>query len=148
MLHLNNHLYTKLMCLFMDSEFLVSHCRLRTPKHFYGLSLLELCLTTINEVFHPRGCLSLLAITRHKFSLPHYSTVRLCWTSSHFTKPTQSKTKCSVDFSTMHPHPFNVMSLCICNAMRHCMLYHSACIMNVIRTTQTTQFIMCHGQLS
>ena len=46
MLHLNDHLYTKLMCLFVGIEFLVSHCRLRTPRHFYGLSPLELCLTT------------------------------------------------------------------------------------------------------
>ena len=47
MLHLNDHLYTKLMCLFVGSEFLVSHRRLRTPRHFYGLSQLELCLITL-----------------------------------------------------------------------------------------------------
>ena len=148
MLQLNDHLYTKVMCLFVGSEFLVSHRRLRTPRHFYGLLPLELCLTTTNESFTRGGCLSLLAITRHKFSLPHYSILRLCWTSSHLTKPNQLNTKCSVDFSTMHSHPFNAMSLCICNAMRHCILYHVTCIMNATQTTQTTQFIMCHGQLS
>ena len=31
---------------FMSSEFLVSHRKLRTPKHFHELSPLELCITT------------------------------------------------------------------------------------------------------
>ena len=96
--------------------------------------------------FTLRGCLFLLAITRHKFSLPLYSTVRLRWTSSHLIKLTQSNTKRSVDSSTMHSHPFNSMSLCIFNAMRHCMLYHATCIMNATWTTQSTPLIVCHGQ--
>ena len=147
MLNLNDHLYTKLMCLFVGCKFL-SHRKVRTPRHFYGLSQLELCLTITNGSFTPRGCLSLLVITPHKFSLPHYSTVQLHWTSSYLTKPTQSNTKCSIGFSTMHSHPFNAMSPCICNSIRHYMLYHATCIMNATRTTKTTQFIMCHGQLS
>ena len=55
MLHLNDNLYTKLTCLFVGSKFLVSHRRLRTPKHFYELLSLELCLTTTNGSF-TRGC--------------------------------------------------------------------------------------------
>ena len=55
MLHLNDHLYTKLMCLFLSSEFFVSHRRLRTPRHFYGLSPLELCLTRIDRSFTRGG---------------------------------------------------------------------------------------------
>ena len=98
------------------------------------------------RVFHPRGCLSLLANTRLIFYLPHYSIVRLYWTSSHLTEPTQSNTKRSVDSSTIHSHPFNVMSPCICNAMRHCMLYHATCIMNAIWTKQSTPLTRCHGQ--
>ena len=47
MLHFNDHLYSKLMCLFVGSEFLVSHHRLHTPRHFYALSPLEICLTTL-----------------------------------------------------------------------------------------------------
>ena len=35
---------------------------------------------------------------------------------------------------TMHSHPFNAMSPCICNVMRHCMLYYATCIMNVTWT--------------
>ena len=54
MLHLHDHLYTKLMCFFMGSEFLVSHRRLRTPRYFYELSPLELCLTTLTGL-SPEG---------------------------------------------------------------------------------------------
>ena len=38
------------------------------------------------------------------------------------------------------------MSLYICNAMRHCMLYHATCIMNATWTTQSTPLTGCHGQ--
>ena len=41
MLHLNDHLYTKLMCILWGNKFLVSHRRLHKPKHFHGLSPLE-----------------------------------------------------------------------------------------------------------
>ena len=96
--------------------------------------------------FHPRECLSLLVVTRHKFSLPLYSTVYFFWTSSHLTEPTQSNTKCSVDSSTVHSHPINAMSPCIYNAMRRCMLYHATCIMNTTWITQSTPLTGCHGQ--
>ena len=89
-----------------------------------------LCLTIIGGSFTQGGDLSLLANTRHIFSLPFYSTVRLCWTLSHLTEPTQSNTKRNVDSSTMHSHPFNAMSPCICNAICHCMLYHATCMLN------------------
>ena len=49
-------------------------------------------------------------------------------------------------FSTMHSHSFNAMSPCICNVMRHCMLYHVTCIMNATWTTQSTPLTGCHGQ--
>ena len=38
------------------------------------------------------------------------------------------------------------MSLCICNAMHHCMLYHATCIMNAAWTTQSIPLTRCHGQ--
>ena len=49
---------------------------------------------------------------------------------------------------TMHSHPFNVMSPCICNAMCHCMLYHATYIMNATWTTQSTLLTGCHGQIT
>ena len=45
-----------------------------------------------------RDNLSLLAITRHKF-LPFYSIVRLCWTSSKGTEPTDQSPSEVIDFN-------------------------------------------------
>ena len=52
----------------------------------------------------------------------------------------------TIDSSIVHSHPFNAMSLCICYAMHHCMLYHATCKMNATWTTQSTSFTRCHGQ--
>ena len=108
----------------ISSGFLVSHRGLRKPRHFYGVSPLGTMSDHNWQVFHPRGDLSLLADNRHIFSLPFYSTLRLCWTLSHLP--------------TMHSHPFNAMSPCICNARCHCMLYHVTYMMNATWTTQST----------
>ena len=146
MKHLNDHFIFKTMLLFVGSEFLVSHRRLHKPRHFYSLSSLETMSNHNWRVFHPRGDLSLFANTRHMFSLPLYSTVQLCWTLTHLTEPTQSNTKRNVDSSTMHSHPFNAMSPCICKTICHCMLYHVTCIMNATWTTQSTPLTRCHEQ--
>ena len=146
MIHLNDHLIFKTMCLVVGSEFFVSHRSLHKPKQFYGLSPLGTMSNHNSQVFHSRGVLSLLANTRHIFSLSLYSTMQLCWTLSHLIEPTQSNTKHSVNSSIMHSHPFNVMSPFICNAIYHCMLCHPTCIMNVTWTTQSTSLTMCHGQ--
>ena len=100
-----------------------------TIFHRWGL-----CLTIIGKLFTQGRNLSLLVNTQHIFSLPFYSTVRLCWTLSHLTESTQSNTKRNVDLLTMHSHPFNAMSPCICNARCHCMLYHVICTMNATWT--------------
>ena len=130
MIHLNDHFIFKTMFLFVGSKFLVSHHRLRKPRHFYGLSPLGTMSEHNWGVFHPRGDSSLLANTWHIFSLPCYSTVQICWTLSHLTEPTKSNTKRSVDSLTMYSHPFNVISPNRCNEICHCMLYHVTCIMN------------------
>ena len=138
MLHLNDHLYTKLMCLFVGSEFLMSHCRLRTPRNFYGLTPLELCLTTLPGL-SSEGCLSLPTIAQHKFSLPLYSTVRLYWTLSHFTKPTQSNTKRIVDYNhAPTPIQCDVLVHMQCNAplrVISCPMYNECYMDNIIHTT-------------
>ena len=124
----------------------VSHHKLHKPRHFYDLSPLRTMSYHNWLVFHPREDLSLFANTRHIFSLALYSTVRHCWTLSHLTEPTQSNTKQSVYSLTMHSHPFNVMSPCICNVTCHYMLYHVTCLMNATWTTQSTPLTGCHGQ--
>ena len=130
MIHLNDHFTFKTMCLFVGSEFLVSHHRLCKLKHFYGLLPLGTMSDHNWRVFHPRAFLSLLVDTRHIFYFLLYSIVRLCWMLSHLTEPTQSNSKRGVDSSTMHSHPSIAMYLCICNAMCHFMLSHATCIMN------------------
>ena len=72
--------------------------------------------------------------------------MRLYWTLSYLTELTQLNTKRSIDSLTMHSHPFNAMSPCICNARCHCMLYHATCIMNATWATQPTPLTGCHGQ--
>ena len=138
MIHHNDHFIFKTMRLLMGSGFLVSYRGNHKPRHFYGLSPLGNMSYHNWRVFHPKRDLSLLVDTRHIFSLPFYSTVRLCWRLSHLIEPTQSNTKRSVNSLTMHSHPFNAMSPCICNTRCHCMLYHVTCIMNATWTTQST----------
>ena len=134
------------MRLLVGNGFLVSHRKLSKPKHFYNISPLRTMSNHNWRVFHPRGDLSLLADTQHIFSLSFSSIVRLCWTLSYLTEPTQSNTKRSVDLSTMYSHPFHAMSPCICNAICHCMLYNVTCIINATWTTQSTPLTGCHGQ--
>ena len=122
------------MRLYVGSGFLVSYRRLRKLRHFYGLSSLGTMSDHNLWAFHPREDLSLLANTRHIFSLPFYSTVRLCWTLSHLpSSPNQTPNTVSI-LPTMHSHLFNAMSSCICNARCHCMLYYVTCIMNATWT--------------
>ena len=64
------HFIFKTMHLFVGSGFLVSHRRLRKPRHFYGLSSLGTMSDHNWRVFHPRGDLSLLIDSRDIFSLP------------------------------------------------------------------------------
>ena len=91
------------------------------------------------RVFHLRGYLSLLSIIRHKFSLPFYSTVQLCWTSSNGTEPTQSITKCNVDYN----HALTLIQCDVlvhmqCNAPLHvmsCHIYNECYMDNINHTT-------------
>ena len=70
MLHHNNHFIFKIMRLYVGNGFLLSPRGLHNPKHFYGLSPLGTISDHIWRAFHPREDLSLLANTRHIFSLP------------------------------------------------------------------------------
>ena len=95
-------LYSKFMCLFMGSGFLVSHHGLGKPKHFYDLSLLGTMSNHNWRVFHSRGDLSLLANTRHMFSVSCNRETLLDIVP--FTEPTQSNTKRNVNLPTTHSH--------------------------------------------
>ena len=108
-------LYSKSMRLFMGSEFLVSHCGLHKPRHFYGHSSLGTMSDHNCRVFHPRGDLSLHADTRHIFSLSFQLTVRLCWMLSHLlSPPNQHQTQCRLSNHALTPNsmrcPLHVIS--------------------------------------
>ena len=127
-------LLSKSMPLYVGSGFLMSHCGLHKSRHFYCLSPLGTMSNHNLRVFHPREDLSLLANTRHIFSLPFYSTVRLCWTLSYLPSPPNQTPNTVSILLTMHSHPFNAMSPCICTVRCHCMLYHVTCTMNATWT--------------
>ena len=141
----------------MGSEFPGSHCRLHIPfDTFANFHHWILMSNQEYRVFHLRGYLSFLAIPNTCIFLFLFL---LCNHETHFgrcpilpsppsntkhsvdlpcTQDILSNTKNSVDLPTMHSHPFNAMSLCICNASCHYMLYHVTCIMNAPWTTQST----------
>ena len=121
MLHLNDHLYTKLMCLFVGSEFLGSHRRLCPPSNtFTGFHRWTHMYNQKYRVFHLKGYLSLLVFTRHIFS---FSCIQPCATLLDIVPQyrVHHQTPNAVLIHTMHSHSFHAMSLCICNAMCHCM---------------------------
>ena len=132
---------------FVGNEFLVSHHRLRTPKHFHGLSPLELCLTTNIESFI-RGGIYLCLLLPDTYFLYHF--IQPCdFVGRHSTVPSPpNQSPNAVLIIIMHSRPFNAKSPCICNAMRHCMLYHTTCIMNATWTTQSTPLTRCHEKIT
>ena len=122
------------MCLFVDSEFLEFHRRLRKPSYiFMGSHRWIHMYDKKYRGFHSRGYLYLLAITQHIFLflfIQSCDPVGCC----PIVPSTPNQTLNTVLIIIMHSHLFNVMSSCICNAMRHCMLYHVTCIMNATWT--------------
>ena len=118
---------------FVCNEFLVSHRKLRTPRHFYGLSPLELCLTTNTGSFTRGGVYPYLLLPDTTFLLLFHVTVQLYWTSSNDTEPTQSNTKCSVDYNHSHLIQCDVPVYMQCNASLHvisCHMYNECYIDN------------------
>ena len=140
MLHLNDHLYTKLMCLFLSSEFLVSHRRLRTPGHFYGLSSLELCLTTIDRSFTRGGVYPYLLLPDTNFI---YHIIQPC--DSVGLRPTlpsppnQTQNTVLILFNhALTPIPCHFPVHMKCNEPLHvisCHMYNECYMDNTINTT-------------
>ena len=98
---LNDHFTFKTMCLLWAVNFrglTVGSTHLPT---FFGLSLLE-CMNQY-RVFHPRECLAILAITRHKF---FYFIQQCDYVELHQTISSpliNHQMRCLI--STMHSHP-------------------------------------------
>ena len=127
MLHLNDNLYSK-PCVFL------------WVANFRGLTAIFTSLPTLSQAF----TVGHICITKHFHHWTHiYPCLLLPDTFSFsFIQPCNPVGRCptvpsppnqtpnAVLIITMHSHPFNAMSPCICNAMCHCMLYHATCIMN------------------
>ena len=112
-------LYSKSMCLFVGSGFLVSHRRLRKLRHFYDLSPIGTMSDHNWQVFHPRGDLSLLIDTWHIFSVSCNRATLL--NVVPFTESTQSNINAvSIYQPCTHTHEMRCFP-CICNVMHHCM---------------------------
>ena len=122
-------LYSKSMCLFVGSGFLVSHHRLCKPRHFYGLSPLGTVSDHNWRVFTRGGIYPFLLIPDTYFSF--HATVRLCWTLSNLPNPpNQTPNAVSIYQPCTHTQ-LNAMPSSIYNAKCHCMLSHVTCIMNI-----------------
>ena len=96
-------------------------------------------------VFHPRGDLSLLNDTQHIFSLPFESTVRLCWTLSYLTEPTQSTPKAVLIYQRCtHTHLMPCPMHMQCSMPLHVISchMHNKCYTD----TQSTPLTRCHRQ--
>ena len=139
MIHHNNQLYSKSMRLFVGSGFLVSHCGLLKPIHFYGLSPLGTMSYHNWRVIHPMGDLSILADTRHIFSISCNRATLL--NVVPFTELSQSNTKRCVNLPIMHSHPTQ------CDAPVHIQckmsLHVSSCYMyNILHGTIYKPYFM------
>ena len=103
--------------------------------------------TTYTGSFTRRGSIPIFYHPIHIF-IYMYATMRFCLTSANGTESTNhSITKHSVDsYHALTPMSYDVP---MHNAMRCATtcLCHTTFVRNAIWTTQTTQFIMCHGQL-
>ena len=117
----------------------MSHRRLRTPRHFHGHSPLELCPTTNNESFTRWGIYPCLLLPDTSFLLPFHLTMRLYWTSSNSTEPTQSNIKRSVNYNhALTPIQCDVPVHMQCNASLHvisCDMYNECYMDNTNHTT-------------
>ena len=116
----------------------MSHRGLHKPRHFYGISPLGTMSDHNWWIFHLRGDLSILADIRHIFSFIISINRATLLNVVPYTELTQSNTKRSVDSLTMHSHSFNAISLCICNAICHCLfvpchIYDECYMDNIIK---------------
>ena len=111
--------FYQLLCVFVGSEFPGSHRRLHTLSDTFANFHRWIHMSNQEyRVFHSMGYLSLLAIPNT--CIFHFLFL-LCNCETHYGRCSilpspPSNTKHSIDLPTMHSHPFNAMSLCICDA--------------------------------
>ena len=102
--------YSKSMCLFMGSGFLVSYRGLRKPRNFYRLSLLGTMSDHNWRVFHSRGIYPFFLILDTYF-LYHFNQSRDSIRHCPIYQAHSINTKYNVDLPTMHSHPTQYVAL-------------------------------------
>ena len=121
----NDHFFDSLHYIFIFSFTILCLYGLHKPRHFYGLSLLELCLTIIDGSFTLGGIYPNLLIPRAYCLLLFSYSVQLIWTLSHYPSPpnptpnvllinnrvpmTHHRTPNTMSISTIHSHPPNAI---------------------------------------
>ena len=89
----NDHFIYKIIMSFVGSGFLESHYCLRTSSTlFFGLSPSK-CSKPV-RFFHPRECLTLFAITRHKFSILYNRAILLDFIQRYRAHPPNDQLWC------------------------------------------------------
>ena len=118
------HFYIHNPTPFVGSGFLVSHCELHKPRHFYGLSPLGTMSDHNRWVFHPGGNLSQLANTQRIFSftislfrVTHLEVVPL----TVFTRSTPNAVMINNRVPTTHYRTPNTMSIYLSCTHTHLM---------------------------
>ena len=131
---------------FVGNKFLSSHRRLRMPSYTFTGFTVRNVSTTYTGSFTRGGIFPYLLLPEtyfHSYVCNHANFLDVVqWYRVH-----QSIIKHSVDsYHALTPMSCDVP---VHNAMRctTTCLCHVTYVMNVIWTTQTTQFIICHGQL-
>ena len=131
---------------FMGSDCSGSHWRLCKPSYnFTGFHRLKR-INHIYRVFHLKGTYPCFLLPDTYFNFYVCNRATLLNVVQRY-RVHQSITKHSVD--SYHTLPLMSCDVYVHNSMRYATtcLCHAAYVMNARWTTQTTQFIMCHGKL-
>ena len=115
----------------------------RLPTLSWAFTIGHICITKNIKAFTRNGVYPYLLLPDTYFHFHVYNRATLLdvvlMYRAHYQTPN------TVLIVAMHSHPFNAMSLCINNAMRHCMFYHATCMINATWTTLSTPLTGCHG---
>ena len=142
----NDHFFYKTMCLLEATNFLcltAGFARLPTHSRLSPLETYQQHIPSLS----PKGVsIPTCYYPKHIF-ISMYATLRLGWTSSNRTESTNQSPN-TVLIHIMHSNPMSC-DVPLHNAIRCATtcLCHATYVINATWTTQTTKFIMCHGQL-
>ena len=116
------------------------------PDTFTTFHCWRLCLAIIDRFF-TRGRIYLFLLILGTYFLYHFNQSCDSVGRCPIYRVHPIKHKHSVDLPTTHSHPFNVISLCICNVCVIAYEFHVLYVMNVIWTTPAMHHIMHFRQL-